>query len=88
MPLFFASHTLESNTLTQEAAAEGTRGWRENAQKRGITWKATVANTEQGKAWCLNEAPSQEALSQAFDDLGFPYDEITEVWSLTEKDLD
>ncbi len=76
MPKFMCTHTMPPNSVTREQAEQVAQASQHDPQVRG---QHSYLNLSEGKVICIFDAPSREAMSQWFEKMNLPYDEITQV---------
>jgi hypothetical protein len=76
MPKFMALHTLPPGGMTEQQVRELAQAAQQDPTVRGIR---SFANLSEGKAFCILEAPSKEALAAWFQKMGLPFDGIHPV---------
>lgn len=76
MPKFMCTHTVAPNSITREQVEQIAEAAQNDPQVHGYR---SYLNLSAGKAICIFEAPSEEAMSRWFQKMKLPYDEITQV---------
>lgn len=75
MPKFMAYHTLPEG-LTHEQVCQVSEAAQKDPVVRGLRSFITLS---EGKAVCLFDSPSKDALGAWFQKMGMPYDSIHQV---------
>ena len=76
MAKFMCTHTFPPGQFSADEIRELARAAQEDPIVRGYR---AFANTAQGKAICVMEAPTKEAVAVWFNEMGMPVDTITQV---------
>ncbi len=92
MKFFMDEHQREFNSfpgepLSDEQFADIYKGFEQACEEEGVVPMGSHVSCQQGRAYCLIAAPSEEAVRRAHDKVGLPYNKITEVKRLTSMDL-
>lgn len=91
MKFYVDTHDQRSNTfpagIGKEQFAEFFKGYERAAREEGVVVLRVHVGLEEGRAYCLNMAPSVEHVRRAHDRVGLPYETITEVTTATPGDL-
>ena len=91
MKLFIDTHDQRRQSfpkgITKEALAEFFGKYEAVAREEGVIVLKLHAGLEDGRAFCLTMAPSAEHVRRAHQRIGLPFDEITEVTTMTPNDL-
>jgi hypothetical protein len=91
MKLFMDTHDKRDGTfpasITPEQLNEFYAGYAKACREEGVVIVRTYVSTKEGRAFCLNMAPSVEAIKKAHEKAGLPYDSITEVNGVAPTDL-
>jgi hypothetical protein len=88
MPIFLTYHPWPGGTMSRDDMLEMVRGCYHDWQAQGIQWYSYAGTHENGEGWCLFSAPDRAALLRTFHEQRIPYLFVTEVWRLSEDDLD
>lgn len=81
MPVFLGVHDF-GKTLTKEQMEDNWKRYSESCKKHGAeAWKVYY-NLEAGKAYCVTEAESANAVNAAHNDENLPTKELIEVQKL------
>ena len=73
--------------ITDEEFTQVYKGFERACEEQGVVPMGSHVNCQQGRAYCLIAAPSEEAVRIAHEKIGLPYNKITEVKRLTSLDL-
>jgi hypothetical protein len=73
---FMCRHTFPPGQFSADAIRELAQAAQEDPIVRGYR---AFANTAEGKAICVMEAPTKEAVAAWFTEMGMPFDTITRV---------
>ncbi len=76
MSKFMCTHTVPPGTLTREQLSQFSQAAQKDPVVRGYR---SFANLSEGKAVCVLEAPSKEAVTTWFGKMRMPYDSVTLV---------
>jgi len=76
VPKFMSSHTLPPGAMTQGQIEEFASAAQQDPTVRGYR---SFVNLSAGKAFCVLEAPSKEAVVAWFQKVGMPSDAIEQV---------
>jgi hypothetical protein len=76
MAKFMCTHTFSPGQFSAEQIRELAQAAQEDPIVRGYR---AFANTAEGKAICVMEAPTREAVAAWFNEMGMPFDTITQV---------
>lgn len=76
MAKFMCTHTFPPGQFSAEQIRELAQAAQEDPIIRGYR---AFANTAEGKAICVMEAPTKEAVAAWFTEMGMPFDTITRV---------
>ena len=91
LKLFIDTHNRESGTFPQQISpsefAEFYAGYRQACSEEEVIPLKIFSDIEQGKAFCLTLAKNVEAVKRAHERVGLPFDSISEVKSISPKDL-
>lgn len=91
MKLFIDTHDKTKQTFPESITPEELNEFYANYMKvfaeEGVVIVRTFLGLEDGRAFCLNLAPSEEAVRRAHERAGLPYDSITEVTGVSPNDL-
>lgn len=77
MPTFMDVHHAEG--ITEEDAAQAHEDDLQHQGKHGAEFLKYWIDEDEGKVFCLSQAPSKEAALAVHEDAGHPPDEIYEV---------
>ena len=91
MRFFIDTHDKENQTFPDKIDTKGLEGFYEvyeqACKEEGVISLKIYAGLEQGRAFCINIAPNEEAVFNVHKKVGLPYDTITEVNSISPADL-
>lgn len=91
MKLFIDTHDKENKTfpdnITDEQLSEFYANYIKTFQEEGVVIVRTFIGRKDGRAYCLNLAPSMEEIRRAHEKVGLPYDSITEISGVSPQDL-
>ncbi len=91
MKLFIDTHDKEKKTFPEAISPGELQQFYANYlkifQEEGVVVIRTFLGLGEGRAFCLNMAPSEEAIRRAHERVGLPYDSITEVAGVAPQDL-
>ncbi|MGY8871701.1 MAG: DUF4242 domain-containing protein [Pseudomonadales bacterium] len=91
MKLFVDTHDVKNNTFPEGISTEEFAGfyikYKEVCAEEAVIPLQIFAGFELGRAFCLTLAENSEAVERAHNRLGLPFDDITEVKSVTPGDL-
>ena len=76
MPRFMCTHTVPPNSITRQQVEQISEASQQDPQIHG---QHSYLNLTEGKAMCIFEAPSREAMARWFEKMNLPYDDITQV---------
>jgi len=76
MAKFMCTHTFSPGQFSADEIRELAQAAQEDPIVRGYR---AFANTAEGKAICVMEAPTKEAVAAWFNEMGMPFDTITRV---------
>lgn len=91
MKSFLDTHDRRSETfpgaISKEQFAEFFAQYERAAREEGVVILRVHVGFEEGRAFCLNMAPSAEHVRRVHERAGLPFDSITEVVTATPGDL-
>ena len=76
MAKFMCTHTIPPGKLTAEQLKQFAQAAQQDPNVKGYR---SFANLAEGKAVCVMEASTKDAVAAWFDKMGMPYDTITKV---------
>ena len=76
MAKFMCTHTLPPGQLTKNKLEQFAQAAQQDPVVKGYR---SFVNLAEGKAVCVMEAPSKDAVSAWFTKMGMPFDDITKV---------
>ena len=76
MPRFMCTHTVPPNSITRQQVDQLTQAAQHDPVVQGYH---SYMNLTEGKAMCIFEAPSKEAMARWFEKMNLPYDDITQI---------
>jgi hypothetical protein len=76
MPKFMSNHTLQAGELTKDKINQFAQASQEDEDVKGYR---SFINLSEGKAVCILEASTKEAVAGWFQKMGMPYDDITQL---------
>ena len=76
MHKYFCTHTLPAGAFTLDQLCQVAEASQHDPNVKGYR---SFFNLTEGKAWCVLEAPDQEALAGWFQNMNIPYDSIVPV---------
>ncbi len=82
MATFLGLHVM-NGSVSDDMAQKTWDSYKAACIKAGLSPKHTHFSGEQGKAFCVTEADSADAVQKAHDDAGVPVNEIIEVKDLS-----
>jgi len=91
MRYFIDTHDKANETfpegITKEQLAEFYKSYEQACKEEGVISIRIDVGLEKGRAFCMNMAPSEEAVFNVHQKVGLPYDSITEIESISQFDL-
>ncbi len=91
MKYFIDTHDKQNQTfpdgITEDQLADFYKGYEKACQEEGVISLKIHAGLGEGRAFCLNMAPSAEAVKKVHEKVGLPFDTITEVKSISSENL-
>jgi len=91
MKYFMDTHDKEKGTfpegLSQEQLGEFFKNYEAACKQEGVISIKTHVGLKDGKAFCLNMAPSAEAVYRVHEKVGLPFDSITEIQTISPADI-
>lgn len=91
MRFFMDTHDKEQETfpagITPTEFKEFYKAYEKACLEEGVISIKIHAGFKQGKAFCLNMAPSAEAVFKVHEKVGLPYNDITEIMTISPSDL-
>ncbi|WP_027184835.1 DUF4242 domain-containing protein [Desulfovibrio inopinatus] len=91
MKLFIDTHDKENGTFPEKISQEDFSGVYEKyaaaCAQEGVVIFKTLVNASDGKMYCLNMAPSAEAIRKAHEHIGLSFDSIHEVATASPEDM-
>jgi hypothetical protein len=91
MKFFVDTHDKRSRTfpggIAREEFAQFFAKYERCAREAGVVVLRVHVGLEEGRAFCLNMAPSAEHVRRAHEQAGLPFESITEVTTATPGDL-
>jgi len=91
MKYFMDTHDKEKRTfpegLSQEQLGEFFQSYEAACKEEGVISIKTHVGLKDGKAFCLNMAPSAEAVYRVHEKVGLPFDSITEIQTISPADI-
>jgi len=89
--LFMDTHHREQGTFPAEIDTPAFRqffaAYQEACAAEGVIPVRTHVGFEEGRAFCYNLAPDADAVRRAHERVGLPFDEITEVLTMSPGDM-
>ena len=76
MQKYFICHSFPKDTLTEEQICQVSEASQKESQIKGYR---SFFNLTEGKAWCVMEADSPQAIAAWFKKMEIPYDSIERV---------
>ena len=76
MTKFMSTHTLPAGQFSADQLRQFAQAAQQDPTVKGYR---SFANLAEGKAVCVMEAPSKDAVSAWFTKMGMPFDDITKV---------
>ena len=76
MAKFMCTHTLPAGKFSPDQLRQFAQAAQQDSTVKGYR---SFANLAEGKAICVMEAPSKDAVGAWFSKMGMPYDSITKV---------
>jgi hypothetical protein len=90
MKFYVDTHDVNNNTfpdgLTPEAFEQFFSAYEEACYEEGVVPLRIHLSYEEGRAFCFNMAPDEDAVRRAHNRVGLPFDNITEVTTATPGD--
>lgn len=91
MRYFVDTHDQANGTFPTGLGAEQLRefvaGFGQACQAEGVVILRLHVSLETGRAWCFTMAEDAQAVRRAHERVGLPFDDITEVSTVTPADL-
>lgn len=87
MALFVIHHPWPGDTMAREEMLDLVAANYESWCAQRVYWRSYLGTPNNGEGWCLMQAPSRETLVRLFHESRIPYLSITEVWQISEQDL-
>jgi hypothetical protein len=91
MKYFIDTHDKSNGTFPPDITPSELKSFYEQyeaaCQQEGVVSVKIHAGLEDGKAFCLNIAPSAEAIKRVHDRVGLPYDSITQIKTISPVDI-
>lgn len=91
MHLFLDTHDMRTRTFPESITPEQLQvfyaGYAQACREEGVAIVRTFVSPREGRAYCLNLAPSAEAVRRAHEKAGLPIDTLTEVHGVAPTDL-
>lgn len=91
MRYFIDTHDQANGTFPADLSAGQLReffgGFEEACLAEGVIIVRLHVSLDAGRAFCLTMAPDSEAIRRAHERVGLPFDEVTEVNTITPADL-
>lgn len=91
MRYFVDTHDQANGTfpagLGSEQLREFVGGFAQACQEEGVLILRVHVSLESGRAYCFTAAPDADAVRRAHERVGLPFDDITEVSTITPADL-
>lgn len=82
MALYIGVHNMGPSSITDDMAQKSWDAYKTACGRLGGNALHTHYNVEQGKAFCLTEAPSADIVQKGHDEASVPISEIIEVKEL------
>jgi hypothetical protein len=91
MKYFIDTHDKQNQTfpdgITEDQLNDFYKVYEEACKEEGVISLKIHAGLQEGRAFCLNMAPSAEAVKKVHEKVGLPFDTITEVKSISSENL-
>ncbi len=91
MKFFIDTHDKDSKTfpagITPAQMENFYKKYEDACNEEGVISLRIHVGFEDGKAFCFNMAPNEQAVKRVHDKIGLPYESITEVSTITPADL-
>ena len=91
MYFFIDTHDKKNETfpdgITTEQFKDFYKSYQQACKEEGVISVKIHAGVEDGRAFCVNMAPNQEAVFNVHKKVGLPYDTITKVNSISPEDI-
>lgn len=91
MRFFIDTHDKNNGTFPSEITTEQFKdfykSYEEVCREEGVISLKIHAGLEDGRAFCLNMASDVESVFRVHERMGLPYDNITEVSSISPEDI-
>ena len=91
MRFFIDTHDKKNGTfpdsITPKELGEFYKSYEKACNEEGVVSLKIHAGFEDGKAFCLNMAKNKDAVRKVHKKVGLPFDEITEVNTISPSDL-
>lgn len=88
---FIDTHDKEKGTFPKEITPQQLKdfyiAYEKACKEEGVISVKTYAGLTEGRAFCINMAPSKEAIFRVHEKVGLAYDSITEVNSFSPVDI-
>ena len=82
MATFLGVHDM-NGPVEDQAVSKNWEAYKASCVKLGLSAKHAHTSSQHGKAFCITEADSADAVQKAHDDAGVPVNEIIEVQDLS-----
>jgi len=91
MRFFIDTHDKKNETFPEKITAkdleEFYKSYQEACSEESVISMKIAVGFEEGRAFCLNIAPDKEAVERVHQKVGLPFDEITEVTTISSSDI-
>ncbi|ODR97992.1 hypothetical protein AUC68_10805 [Methyloceanibacter methanicus] len=91
MKFFIDTHDQANGTFPKGISKEDFAGFYDKyeaaCEEEGVVSLRLHVGFEAGRAFCLNMAPDADAVRRVHEKVGLPFDEITEVSTVTPGDM-
>ena len=88
---FIDTHSKENGTFPAEVSKGDFSGvyekYMEACEKEGVVIVNTMLSAQDGRMFCVNMAPNADAIKRAHEEVGLPFDSITEVTTTSPGDI-
>ena len=91
MKLFIDTHDKRNGTfpdaIGKDAFGDVYQKYAQACEEEGVVIVRTMVSAGEGRMFCVNLAPSEDAIRRAHEKIGLAYDAITEVTSASPGDI-
>ncbi len=91
MRFYMDTHNKDNSTFPDSISPQDLAGfytqYEQACQEEGVVSLKIHVGFNEGRAFCLNMAPSVEAVRRVHEKVGLPYDSITEITTISPSDL-